>query len=383
MDIMQESLKLHRELKGKMELKSKIKINDMHDMSLAYTPGVAAACLAIKDNKNEVYELTTKSNTIAVVSDGTAVLGLGDIGPEAALPVMEGKAVLFKRFAGLDAIPIVLNTKDVDELVNTIYHLSPSFGGINLEDISAPRCFEVERRLKEMCDIPVFHDDQHGTAIVCGAALINALKVVNKKLKDVKIVINGAGSAGIAITKFLLQLGAKNIVVCDRDGILSEKNQTLNSTQLEIAKKTNKNKEQGLLSDALKLADVFIGVSVGNVVTESMVQSMNKDAIVFPLANPTPEISRDKALKGGARIVGTGVSNLPNQINNALVFPGIFRGAIDGRLSQITTKMEIAACKALASIVKKNELNDNYIIPSIFNKRVAKNIARAVIKAGS
>lgn len=380
---MDESLALHRQLKGKIEIKSKKKIKDMHDMSLVYTPGVASACLAIKNQPSEAYNLTAKSNTIAVISDGTAVLGLGDIGPLAAIPVMEGKAALFKRFAGLDAIPIVLNTKDVDELVETIYRLSPSFGGINLEDISAPRCFEVERRLKEMCDIPVFHDDQHGTAIVCGAALLNALQLVKKKIANVKIVINGAGSAGIAITKFLLTLGAKNIVVCDRFGIVVDGDDRLNSAQKEISKITNLNLQKGKLDDALVEADVFIGVSVGNVVSEQMIKSMNNDAIVFPLANPTPEISRDKALKAGARVVGTGVSNLPNQINNALVFPGLFKGALAARVQQITPQMEIAACKALAHIVRPSELNETYIIPNIFNRKVALRVAKAVMKAGA
>jgi malate dehydrogenase (oxaloacetate-decarboxylating) len=381
MDIMQESLDLHRKLNGKIEIKNKLQINNMHDMSLAYTPGVAKACLAIHENPEEVYALTSKRNTVAVISDGTAVLGLGDIGPLAAIPVMEGKCALFKRFANVDAIPIVLNTKDVDELVNTIYHLSPSFGGINLEDISAPRCFEVERRLKELCDIPVFHDDQHGTAIVVGAALTNALKLVGKKLNEAKIVINGAGSAGIAITKFLLDLGAKHITVCDRFGIILEGDEQLNFAQKEISLKTNRKHLKGLLKDALLGADVFIGVSAGNIVSEDMIQHMNPDAIVFPLANPTPEISRDKALHAGARVVGTGVSNLPNQINNALVFPGLFKGALDSRVRQITKEMEIAACKALAKIVKKEELTETYIIPNIFNKKVAKNISRAVMKA--
>ena len=381
MDIMQESLDLHRKLNGKIEIKNKLKIDNMHDMSLAYTPGVAKACLAIHENPEEVYALTSKRNTVAVISDGTAVLGLGDIGPLAAIPVMEGKCALFKRFANVDAIPIVLNTKDVDELVNTIYHLSPSFGGINLEDISAPRCFEVERRLKEICDIPVFHDDQHGTAIVVGAALTNALKLVGKKLNEAKIVINGAGSAGIAITKFLLDLGAKHITVCDRFGIILEGDEQLNFAQKEISLKTNRKHLKGLLKDALLGADVFIGVSAGNIVSEDMIQHMNPNAIVFPLANPTPEISRDKALNAGARVVGTGVSNLPNQINNALVFPGLFKGALDSRVRQITKEMEIAACKALAKIVKKEELTETYIIPNIFNKKVAKNISRAVMKA--
>ena len=383
MDIMQESLALHKKLNGKIEIKNKYKINDMHDMTLIYTPGVAKACLAIHEDPEEVYQLTAKKNTVAVISDGTAVLGLGDIGPLAAIPVMEGKCALFKKFAGIDAIPIVLNTKDVDELVQTIYHLSPSFGGINLEDISAPRCFEVERRLKELCDIPVFHDDQHGTAIVVGAALLNALKLVKKKLSQVKIVINGAGSAGIAITKFLIELGAKHIITCDKFGIITKGDEMLNFAQKEISLVTNRNKLKGNLSDALLGADVFIGVSAANIVSEEMISSMNSDAIVFPLANPTPEISRDKALHAGARVVGTGASNLPNQINNSLVFPGIFTGALEARVKQITTKMEIAACKALASIIKKEELKETYIIPNIFNKKVARNVSRAVMKVAS
>lgn len=380
MDIIKESLELHRKLNGKIEIKNRYKLKDMHDMSLLYTPGVAAACLAIKDNPKEAYHLTSKRNTVAVISDGTAVLGLGDIGPLAAIPVMEGKCAIFKRFANIDAIPIVLNTKDVDELVETIYRLSPSFGGINLEDISAPRCFEVERRLKELCDIPVFHDDQHGTAIVCGAALLNALKLVGKKLKTVKIVINGAGSAGIAITNFLIKLGAKNIIVCDRFGMIVEGDSQLNFAQKDIALLTNRHHKIGNLSDALKDADVFIGVSAGNIVTEDMIKNMNVAPIVFPLANPVPEISRDKALEAGAKVVGTGASHLPNQINNALVFPGLFRGALDARVNQITTEMEIAACKAIAKIVKKDELSETYIIPNIFNKKVARNVSKAVMK---
>jgi malate dehydrogenase (oxaloacetate-decarboxylating) len=383
MDIMKTSLELHEKLNGKIEIKNKMKLNTMQDMSLAYTPGVASACLAIKEDPSQVYKLTSKRNTVAVISDGTAVLGLGDIGPLAAIPVMEGKCAIFKRFGNVDAIPIVLNTKDVDELVETIYRLSPSFGGINLEDISAPRCFEVERRLKELCDIPIFHDDQHGTAIVTGAALINALKLVGKKLNKVKIVINGAGSAGIAITKFLLKLGAKNILVCDRFGIIVKGDPQLNPAQKEISLLTNKKLKKGLLKDAFIGADVFIGVSAGNIVSEAMIESMNKDSIVFPLANPTPEISRDKALAAGARIVGTGVSNLPNQINNALVFPGLFKGALDSGAKQITDEMQIKACHAIAKIVSKKELSETYIVPNIFNKRVAKNVAKAVREAAS
>lgn len=380
MDIMQESLEVHKKLKGKIAIQSKLKIKTMYDLSLVYTPGVASSCLAIKNDSNQAYELTSKRNTVAVISDGTAVLGLGDIGPLAAMPVMEGKCAIFKRFAGIDAIPIVLNTKNIDEIVQTIYHLSPSFGGINLEDFSAPRCFEIERKLKEILDIPVFHDDQHGTAIVCGAALINALKVVNKKLSEVRIVINGAGSAGIAICRFLFELGAQHIIVCDKFGIIVAGDPQLNVEQQEIAQFTNQNRITGTLKDAIVNADVFIGVSVGNIVSEEMIQSMHSDAIVFPLANPVPEITREKALRAGARIVGNGLSNHPNQINNALVFPGLFKGALEGRVKQITTKMEIAACLALAKTVQKKELNENYIIPNIFNKKVCKFISKAVIK---
>lgn len=381
MDIMKESLDLHRQLNGKIEIKNKIKIKDMHDMTLAYTPGVANACLAIRDNPEEVYALTSKRNLVAVISDGSAVLGLGNLGPLAAIPVMEGKCAIFKRFANIDAIPIVLNTQNVDDIVSTVYHLSPSFGGINLEDISAPRCFEIERRLKEMCDIPVFHDDQHGTAIVCGAALLNALKLVSKTLKEARIVINGAGSAGIAITKFLVELGAKHITVCDTFGTIVEGDAILNSSQAEIALLTNRKKLKGTLKDALKDADVFIGVSAGNIVTEDMIKDMHTNAIVFPLANPVPEITREKALAAGARVVGTGVSNQPNQINNALIFPGLFKGALESRVRQITTEMEIAACKAIAGIIKKDALSDINIIPNIFNPKVAKTVAKAVVKA--
>ncbi len=381
MDIYQKSLELHKKLNGKISIKNKYNIKDMSDMTLVYTPGVAEACREIYKNPDEVYTLTAKRNTVAVISDGTAVLGLGNIGPLAAMPVMEGKCALFKRFADIDAIPIVLNTTDTDELVQTIYRLSPSFGGINLEDISAPRCFEVERRLKELCDIPVFHDDQHGTAIVVGAALINALKIVEKKLKEVKIVINGAGSAGIAITRFLIKLGAKHITVCDKQGILNKGDISLNDAQKEITKHTNKNNQQGLLKDALNNADVFIGVSAGNIVSKDMIASMSIDAIVFPLANPIPEITREIALEAGARIVGTGASNQPNQINNALVFPGIFKGALEARVKDITDDMKIAACKALARIIKKEDLTETYIIPNIFNKKVATYISKAVIKA--
>ncbi len=378
MDIMDESLALHRILKGKISIENKFDIKNKKDLSLVYTPGVASSCLKIKDYPEEAYHLTAKNNTVAVISDGTAVLGLGDIGPLAAIPVMEGKCAIFKKFAGIDAIPIVLDTKDVDEIVKTIAHLAPSFGGINLEDISAPRCFEVEKRLRSMLDIPVFHDDQHGTAIASSAALLNALKLVKKDLATVKIVINGAGSAGIAISTFLLELGAKNLIVCDKAGILDPDEQNLNSAQIEIAHQSNKDNIKGSLSVALSKADAFIGVSAGNVVSEAMVKSMNKDAIVFALANPTPEISRDLALGAGARIYGAGISNIPNQINNALVFPGLFKGLLQARVKQINTKMEIAACMALAGLVSDDELKEDYIIPDVFNENVVKEISKAI-----
>ena len=383
MSIMEESLALHKKLKGKISVESKFDIKNKKDLSLIYTPGVASSCLSIKDNPEEAYELTAKHNTVAVISDGTAVLGLGDIGPLAAIPVMEGKCAIFKTFAGIDAIPIVLNTKDIDELVRTIYLLAPSFGGINLEDISAPRCFEVEKRLREMLDIPVFHDDQHGTAIASSAALLNALKLVKKDLASAKIVINGAGSAGIAISRFLLELGAKNLIVCDKAGILDPSDKNLNSAQIEMAHQSNPNNIKGSLSVALKTADAFIGVSAGNIVSPEMIKSMNKDAIVFALANPTPEISRDLAISSGARVYGAGLSNIPNQINNALVFPGLFKGLLKARVKQIDTDMEIAACKALAGLVTEEELKEEYIIPDIFNENVVKVISEAIIKCQS
>lgn len=377
---MKESLELHRKLNGKIAIESKFDIKNKKDLSLVYTPGVASSCLMIKDHPEEAYALTAKSNTVAVISDGTAVLGLGDIGPLAAIPVMEGKCAIFKRFAGVDAIPIVLDTKDVDELVETIARLAPSFGGINLEDISAPRCFEVEKRLRAMLDIPVFHDDQHGTAIACSAALLNALKLVGKDLETSRIVINGAGSAGIAISTFLLGLGAKNLIVCDKAGILDPDDPHLNSAQKEMANLSNKENIKGDLGVALKHADAFIGVSAGNVVSQHMAESMNSDAIVFALANPTPEISRDLALAAGIKVYGAGISNIPNQINNALVFPGLFKGLLQARVKQIDTEMEIAACKALAGLVSDEELEADYIIPDVFNENVTKAISEAIIK---
>lgn len=378
MDINEKSLALHRKHKGKISVESKIKIKDKNDLSLVYTPGVAASCLAIKDDKNESYQLTAKGNTVAVISDGTAVLGLGDIGPLAAMPVMEGKCAIFKTFAGVDAIPIVLDTKDVEEIINTVKILAPSFGGINLEDISAPRCFEIERRLKEMLDIPVFHDDQNGTAIVTGAALLNALKLVKKEINNIRIAINGPGSAGIAIANFLMELGATDVVMCDRVGILDPNDSRHNPAQLEMAKKTNPKRLKGTLKDALVCADVFIGVSAANVLKPDMVSLMNKDSVVFALANPTPEISRDDALAGGARVYGAGISNTPNQINNALVFPGIFKGALESRVKNIDLHMMKTACYALAALVGEDELHEDYIIPDVFHEGVAKAISEAI-----
>lgn len=381
MDIRAESLQKHYEWQGKLEMRSRTSIRDSRDLSLAYTPGVAEPCLAIRDDINQSYELTRRWNTVAVITDGTAVLGLGDIGPEAGMPVMEGKCVLFKEFAGVDAIPLCLKTKDVDELVRTIYLLSGSFGGINLEDISAPRCFEVERKLKEICDIPVFHDDQHGTAVVVGAALLNALKVVGKSIESVKCVINGGGSAGIAIAKHLLRLGVKDMMVVDRFGIISRDMTDLNPAHKEISLVTNADCQHGTLADAMKNADVMIGVSAPKVVSADMIRSMNRDPIVFPMANPVPEIMPEEALAAGAAVVGTGRSDFPNQINNVLVFPGLFRGALDVRASDITDGMKTAASFALASLVSDTELNAEYILPKAFDPRVGEAVARAVGEA--
>ena len=381
MDIKQESLQAHYNWKGKIEVISRCRVNDRHDLSIAYTPGVAQPCLEIQKDYNKSFELTRRSNLVAVITDGTAVLGLGDIGPEAGMPVMEGKCALFKEFADVDAFPLCIRTKDTEELIRTIYLISGSFGGINLEDISAPRCFEIERRLKEICDIPVFHDDQHGTAIVCAAALINALKVVGKKIGDIKLVINGAGSAGISIGRHLLNLGLKNLVMVDRFGAIYEGKPENNPAQEEMAKITNRAMEKGMLADAMKGADVFIGVSAPGIVSREMVASMAKDAIVFPMANPTPEIMPDEALAAGARVVGTGRSDFPNQINNVLAFPGIFRGALDCRASQINEEMKVATSYAIASLIPEDELREDNIIPSALNKDVAKVVAAAVVKA--
>lgn len=374
------ALKMHEEHKGKISVTSKVAVKTRDDLSTAYTPGVAEPCRKIRDNKDEVYRYTAKGNLVAVVSDGTAVLGLGDIGPEAAMPVMEGKSILFKEFAGIDAFPICLDTKDTDEIVETVKRLAPTFGGINLEDISAPRCFEIERRLKEELDIPVFHDDQHGTAIVVSAGLTNAIKFVGKEFSEAKVVINGAGSAGISICKLLLELGVGDVVLVDKNGILAVGEEWMNPAQKEMAEKTNKEQIHGDLKTAMQGRDVFVGVSAPNIVTAEMVSTMAKDAIVFAMANPTPEIMPDEAKKGGARVVATGRSDFPNQINNVLVFPGIFKGALEARATDITEEMKIAAVRAIADIIKLEELTEDYIIPGAFDERVADNVAREVAK---
>ncbi|MBR6217741.1 MAG: NAD-dependent malic enzyme [Eubacterium sp.] len=378
MDFNKLSLEMHEENKGKIEVVSKVRVETKDDLSTAYTPGVAEPCRKIHENPMDVYKYTCKANTIAVVSDGTAVLGLGDIGPLAAIPVMEGKGILFKRFGNVDAFPICLDTKDTDEIVETVKRIAPSFGGINLEDISAPRCFEIEERLKKELDIPVFHDDQHGTAIVCSAGIMNALKLVGKKINEVTAVINGAGAAGISITKLLLSFGLKDAILVDRQGAIYEGRDGLNPAKAEIAKITNKNKEAGSLADVVKGKDIFLGVSAPGVLTKEMVSTMAKDSIIFAMANPTPEIMPDEAKAGGAAVVATGRSDFPNQINNVLVFPGIFRGALDVRAKAITEEMKRAAAIAIASIVKDDELNADYIIPDAFNPEVAKVVAKAV-----
>ena len=378
MDFNELALKMHEENHGKISVISKVKVENRDDLSTAYTPGVAEPCRKIHANENDVYRYTSKGNLIAVVSDGTAVLGLGDIGPKAAMPVMEGKAILFKTFAGIDAFPICLDTKNVDEIVNTVKYLAPTFGGINLEDISAPRCFEIESRLRKELDIPVFHDDQHGTAIVVAAGLLNAVKLVGKKIEDVKIVINGAGSAGISIAKLLLQFGVGDIVLVDKAGALAKGQDWMNPAQAAMAECTNRNNQTGSLVDIIKGKDIFIGVSGPNVLTAEMVSTMAKDSIVFAMANPTPEIMPEEAKKGGARVVATGRSDYPNQINNVLVFPGIFRGALDVRAADITERMKIAAAKAIASIIADEELTEDYIIPGAFDKRVVEVVAKAV-----
>ena len=381
MNISELALQKHKEWMGKIEVVSRTPVTNSEELSTAYTPGVAAPCLAIRDDKDKSYELTRRHNIVAVITDGSAILGLGNIGPEAGMPVMEGKCVLFKEFADVDAFPLCIKTQDTDELVQTIYNISSSFGGINLEDIAAPRCFEVERRLKEMCDIPVFHDDQHGTAIVVAAAMLNALKCAGKEMDKVKVVINGAGSAGTAIGMHLMRLGVKNLIMVDRFGIICDGMDGLSDAHAELAKITNPDKITGTLADAMQGADVFIGVSAPGVVSEDMVMSMNEKSIVFPMANPTPEIMPDKALEAGAYIVGTGRSDFDNQINNVLAFPGIFRGALDVRASDINEEMKMAASYAIAGLVSDEELCREYIIPKAFDKRVGKAVAEAVAEA--
>ena len=381
MNIREEALKKHYEWKGKLEVVARAHVTNSEELSLAYTPGVAEPCLAIRDDYNKSYELTRRANMVAVITDGTAILGLGDIGPEAGMPVMEGKCVLFKEFAGVDAFPICIRSKDVDELGRTIYLISGSFGGINLEDIAAPRCFEVERRLKEICDIPVFHDDQHGTAIVVAAAMINALKVVGKQMDKVRVVINGAGSAGVAIGRHLLNLGVKDLILVDRFGIICEGMEGLNPAHEEMSHITNPRHIQGTLADAMRGADVFIGVSAPGIVTKDMVASMAEGACVFPMANPVPEIFPQEAEAAGAAVVGSGRSDFKNQINNVLAFPGIFRGALDVRASDINEEMKMAASYAIAELVSPEELCADYIMPKAFDKRVGPAVAAAVAKA--
>lgn len=380
MDYNKLALEMHEKNKGKIQVVSKVAVKTRDDLSTAYTPGVAEPCRKIRDNKEEVYRYTAKGNLVAVVSDGTAVLGLGDIGPEAAMPVMEGKSILFKEFAGIDAFPICLDTKDTEEIIETVKRLAPTFGGINLEDISAPRCFEIERRLKEELDIPVFHDDQHGTAIVVCAGLVGALRLVGKEMGRIKAVINGAGSAGISICRLMQEIGVGDVILVDKMGILAPGEEWMNPAQAQMAQCTNKEGLHGTLADAMKGRDVFIGVSAPGVVTAEMVGTMAEDAIVFAMANPTPEIMPDEAKRGGARVVATGRSDFPNQINNVLVFPGIFRGALDARARDITEEMKIAAVYAIAGIIPEEELSEEYIIPGAFDERVAKAVADAVAK---
>lgn len=378
MNVYEKSLELHEKNKGKLEIKSKIKVETREDLSLAYSPGVAEPCRKIHENRDDIYKYTSKGNTIAVVTDGSAVLGLGNIGPEAGLPVMEGKAILFKEFGGVDAFPICIKSNDVDTIVNTVELIAPSFGGINLEDISAPRCFEIEEKLKERLDIPVFHDDQHGTAIVVLAALLNSLKLVNKKIDEIKVVVNGIGAAGTAISKLLMNAGVKNLIPCDRVGILSEDMEEIDYAKRDLARISNPNKLRGTLKDALRNADVFVGVSAPNIVTKEMVESMNKDAILFAMANPTPEIMPDLAKEAGARVIGTGRSDLPNQINNVSVFPGLFKGALEVRASEINEEMKIAAAMAIANSIPEEDLTDENIIPSCLDKSLVDKISTAV-----
>lgn len=381
MDYRKESLRLHGEWQGKLEVIARAKVNDKDSLSLAYTPGVAEPCLAIQDDYNKSWELTRRWNMVAVITDGTAVLGLGDIGPEAGMPVMEGKCVLFKEFGDVDAFPLCVRTKNVDEFVETVYNISGSFGGINLEDIAAPRCFEIEEKLKEKCDIPIFHDDQHGTAVVVSAALINATKLTGKALSDCKAVINGSGAAGIAIAKLLMTLGLRDVILCDRTGAIYEGREGLNASKADIAKVTNREMTKGSLVDAVKGTDIFIGVSAPGVLTQDMIKTMNTDPIVLAMANPTPEIMPDDAKAAGAKIVGTGRSDFPNQINNVVAFPGIFRGALDVRASAITENMKIAAAYAIASLVDDDKLTPDYILPYAFDERIKDTVAKAVADA--
>lgn len=381
MNYFEESLKLHEQHKGKIEIISKIKVETREDLSLAYTPGVAEPCRKIHDNEEDVYKYTSKGNIVAVVTDGSAVLGLGDIGPKAGLPVMEGKSILFKEFANVDAFPICIDSNDVETIVKTVKLISPGLGGINLEDISAPRCFEIEEKLKKELDIPVFHDDQHGTAIVVLAGLLNALKIVNKKIEDLKIIINGAGAAGTAIAILLNAAGAKNIIACDRTGALHLGREKMNDAKNDLARVTNPNKENGTLADVMKNSDVFIGVSSAGAVSPEMVKSMNKDAIILAMANPTPEIMPDLAKEAGARVIGTGRSDFPNQINNVLVFPGVFRGALDVRAREINMEMKLAAAHAIADYIDEKDLNEENIIPSALDKNVASKVAEAIKEA--
>ncbi len=381
MDIRQESLKKHYEWNGKIEVVAKAKVGDSKALSLAYTPGVAEPCLEIQKDYDKSYELTRRNNLVAVITDGSAVLGLGDIGPEAGMPVMEGKCVLFKEFGDVDAFPLCVRTKDVDEFVETVYNISGSFGGINLEDISAPRCFEIEEKLKEKCDIPIFHDDQHGTAVVVSAALINATKIIKKNLAECKAVINGCGAAGTAIAKLLMTLGLKDVILCDRTGAIYEGREKLNPSKEAIAKITNRGMTKGGLKDAVVGTDIFIGVSAPGVLTGDMIKTMHKDPIVLAMANPTPEIMPDEAKRAGAKIVGTGRSDFPNQINNVVAFPGIFRGALDVRASAITENMKIAAAYAIASLVDDDKLNEDYILPYAFDSRIKDTVANAVADA--
>ncbi len=381
MDKKEEALKKHEEWAGKIEVVNRASVSTKEELAVAYTPGVAEPCLKIQKDVDLSYKYTRRHNLVAVITDGTAVLGLGDIGPEAGMPVMEGKCALFKAFGGVDAFPLCIRSKDVDEIVNTVKLLAGSFGGVNLEDISAPRCFEIERRLKKECDIPIFHDDQHGTAVVVLAAMMNALKIVNKDIKKIKVVTSGAGAAGIAIIKLLVSMGLENVIMCDRKGAIYEGREDLNAEKVEMAKITNKAKEKGTLAEVIKGADVFIGVSAPGTVTKEMVASMAKDPILFPMANPVPEIFPDEAIAAGAKVVGTGRSDYPNQINNVLAFPGIFRGALDVRARDINDEMKVAAAKAIASLVSDEELSPEYIIPNAFDERVGKTVSEAVKEA--